>query len=185
MKINLNDIPQEGRSYKLDRTETELNPCLDDLIQKADYTTEFTIRPLTVNSRDFEMKGWIKTETPEVCSRCGIDFQHPINAKFHEFLIPKQDQPRGSRYAHVNHVSELSEGPETVEYEGQEFDLGEYLHEVIAMAVPFNVACPENAANECRIYENPEGEQGFSVNKDIPLEKPESPFAALKNLKLN
>lgn len=184
MKINLNEIPEQGREYKFDRSERELTPCLDDLIKGAAYTTEFTIRPL--NSRDFEMKGWIKTQTPETCSRCGVDFQYQVNAKFHEFLLPKMDQPRNSRYSHVNHVSDLPvDGPEMTEYEGTEFDLGEYLHEVVALAAPFNVAHPQDGSVECEIYQNPEGGQGFSVNKDIPLEKKESPFAALKNLKIN
>lgn len=184
MKIHLSEIPEEGRTYRFDRSEKELNPCLDDLIHKADYVTEFTLRAL--NERDFELKGWIKTETPEICSRCGAEFQYKVDAKFHEFLIPKMDQPRGSRYAHVNHVSDLPiDGPEMTEYEGTEFDIGEYLHEVIGLAAPFNVAHPQDGSVECVIYQNPEGEQGFSVNKDIPLEKPESPFAALKNLKLN
>lgn len=184
MKINLGEIPEQGLEFKFDRSEKALTPCLDDLIKGNDYKTEFLLRPL--NSRDFELKGWIKTFTPETCSRCGVDFQHKVDAKFHEFLLPKMEQPRNSRYSHVNHVSDSSlDGPEMTEYEGNTFDLGEYLHEVIALAAPFNVAHPQDGSVECKIYENPEATRGFSVNKDIPLEKPESPFAALKNLKLN
>ena len=184
MKINLSEIKETGETYVLDRKSAELNQILKDLIGTADYHAEFFIRPL--NSRDFEVKGWIKTETPEVCSRCGIDFQYQIDAKFHEFLIPKEEQPRGSRYSHVNHVSDLAiNGPEMTEYEGYEFDAGEYLHEVVGLAAPFNVACQGEAAKVCKIYEIPESEQAFSLSDGVTSEKKQNPFAALKNIKLN
>lgn len=184
MKINLSEIPEEGATYQFDRKSAELNTILADLVGSADYSVEFVIRPL--NTRDFEVKGWLKTKLPEQCSRCGIDFAFPVDAKFHEFLIPKMDQPRGSRYSHVNHVSDLPEnGPETTEYEDFTFDAGEYLHEVAALAAPFNVAGPENEDGDCSICDIPVRGRSFSYNEELPEEKPQSPFAALKGLKIN
>ncbi|MBO9668216.1 MAG: DUF177 domain-containing protein, partial [Bdellovibrio sp.] len=157
---------------------------LADLVGKNPYETEFFIRPL--NSKDFELTGKIATKVPEQCSRCGTDIAFPIDEKFKEILIPKQDQPRGGKYAKVNHVSDLPEGgPDFCEYEGQHFDMGEYLHEVVALAIPYNPVCPKTDNPECTIYTNPEPEQGVIYNEEMPTEKPESPFAALKNLKLN
>ena len=108
MKINLADIPEEGRSYVWTTQTAELGAVLKDLVGKGTYETEFFIKPL--NSKDFELSGKIKTTMPEQCSRCGIDFNFPVNEKFHEILIPKQYQPRGGKYSKVNHVSDLPEG---------------------------------------------------------------------------
>ncbi|MEK2688752.1 YceD family protein [Bdellovibrio sp. GT3] len=184
LTINLAEIPEEGRTYLWDTQSGEANAVLADLIGKNTYSAEFTIRPL--NSKDFEMSGVISTKIPDQCSRCGTDIQFPITEKYREILIPKQDQPRNSKYSKVNHISDLS-GDETdfCEYEGQNFDMAEYLHEVIALATPYNPVCPKQDNPNCSIYTNPEPEQGFIYNEEMPAEKPESPFAALKNLKLN
>lgn len=184
MKINLNEISEDGRSYTWNRSTGELNRILADLIGDVDYEANFFIKPL--NSRDFEMKGTVKTKLPEQCSRCGIDFQFPINAKFHEFLIPKQDQPRGSRYTRVNHISDLpADGPEVSEYEAFTFDMGEYLHEVVAIAAPFNAAGPEDEKGDCSICGIPVRGRTFSYDEKMPEENSKNPFAALKNIKIN
>ncbi|MEN0059880.1 MAG: DUF177 domain-containing protein [Bdellovibrio sp.] len=184
MKINLTEIPEEGRSYQWNTQSGELNQVLLDLVGKKAHTTEFFIKPL--NSRDFELIGTIQTSLPEQCSRCGIDIDFPVNEKFHEILIPKQSQPRNSKYSRVNHLSDLpTGGPEVSEYEGHIFDMGEFLHEVVALAVPFNPACPEKEQGKpdgCRF---PVKDEGFVYDEPMPLEKPQNPFAALKNIKLN
>ena len=184
MKINLADIPEEGRSFVWNSQTAEITSILKDLIDKAEYQAEFFIKPLT--TKDFELTGFIKTKLPEQCSRCGIDFAFPINEKFREILIPKQSQPRGGKYSKVNHVSDLPDnGTESVEYEGQHFDMGEYLHEVVGLAAPFNPAGPENDNGDCSICEIPLKGRTFSYNEEMPEEKPQNPFAALKNIKLN
>lgn len=184
MKINLTEIPEEGRSYKWNTQTGELNSVLNDLIGKTPYESEFFIKPL--NSRDFEVVGTIATKLPEQCSRCGIDIAFPVNKKFREFLIPKQDQPRGSKYSKVNHVSDLPEdGPDVSEYEGNLFDMGEYLHEVVALAAPFNAAGPEDENGDCSICKIPVRGQSFSYDEEMPSEKPQNPFAVLKNIKIN
>jgi Predicted metal-binding, possibly nucleic acid-binding protein len=184
MIINLSEIPEEGRSYVWNNQTGELNSALKDLIGKKTYHAEFTIRPL--NTKDFELSGSIKTGLPEQCSRCGIDFEFPVSEKFREILIPHQDQPRNSKYSKVNHLSDApSDGPETLEYHGHSFDIGEYVHEVIALAAPFNPAGPENEDGDCSICEIPVKGRSFSYNEEMPEEKPESPFAALKNIKIN
>lgn len=184
MKINLTEIPEEGRAYHWNSQTAELNAILADLIGKTAHEAEFFIKPL--NSKDFELIGNIKTKLPEQCSRCGIDFAFPVDAKFHEILIPKQDQPRNSKYSKVNHVSDLPQGgPEVSEYEGHHFDIGEYLHEVVAIAAPFNPAGPEDENGDCSICKIPVKGRSFSYEEQMPEDKPQNPFAALKNIKIN
>lgn len=185
MKINLSEIPEEGRSYRCTNQTGELNSVLADLVGKNLHEAEFVIKPL--NSRDFEVIGTIQTKVPEVCSRCGIDFPYPVNKKFHEFLIPKQSQPRGSKYSKVNHISDLPEdGPDVSEYESDLlFDIGEYLHEVVALAAPFNAAGPEDDKGDCSICGIPVKGHSFSYDEQMPEETPQNPFAVLKNIKTN
>ncbi|WP_415061639.1 YceD family protein [Bdellovibrio sp.] len=184
MKINLTEIPEEGRAYHWNSQTAELNSVLADLIGKTLHEAEFFIKPL--NSRDFELIGTIKTKLPEICSRCGIEIPFPVDEKFHEILIPKQNQPRGSKYSKVNHVSDLPEGgPEVSEYEGHHFDIGEYLHEVVGLAAPFNAAGPEDENGDCSICKIPVKGRSFSYDEKMPSEKPLNPFAVLKNIKTN
>lgn len=184
MRINLSEIPEEGRSYVCNRKTGELNAILKDLIGTAAYEAEFFIKPL--NSKDFEMNGEIRTELPEDCSRCGIDFQLKINPSFREILIPRQTETRTGKYAKVNHISEAAEsGPSVVEYDGLVFDMGEYLHEMVAFAAPFNPAGPEDEKGDCSVCGISVRGRSFGYTEEMPAEKPESPFAALKNIKLN
>jgi uncharacterized protein len=184
MKINLSEISEDGRSFHLTNDSGELTTVLADLIGKNHYVADIFIKPL--NSKDFEFSGKIETKTPEQCSRCGIDFTFPINQRFREFLIPKQSQPRGSKYSKVNHFSDLPENaPEVSEYEGNIFDLGEYLHEVVALAAPFNVAGPEDENGDCSICKIPLKGRSFSYDEQMPPDKPQNPFAVLKNIKTN
>lgn len=184
MKINLMDIPEEGRSYVWNSKTGELNSVLADLIGPNQYEAEFFIKPL--NSRDFELIGTVRTKTPEICARCGIEFPYPVNEKYHEILIPKQSQPRHGKYSKVNHVSDLPQGgPESTEYEDQSFDMGEYLHEVVGLAAPFNVAGPEDEKGDCSICKIPVRGRSFSYEEKMPEQKPQSPFSVLKNIKIN
>ncbi|MFN9069026.1 MAG: DUF177 domain-containing protein, partial [Bdellovibrionales bacterium] len=130
-KIRLFELPPDGESYFWDRKSGELNTALEDLIGKQDYTVQFTLRP--VNSRDFLMMGSIKTQAPETCSLCAMDFNLPIKCQINEILIPHQPQGRNSQYARVNHVSDANDqGPQSFEYDPSgELDMASYVHEMI------------------------------------------------------
>ncbi len=69
MRINLTEIPEEGRTYIWNSQTKELNAVLADLIGNTPHHAEFFIKAL--NPRDYELTGTIRTEVPEVCSRCG------------------------------------------------------------------------------------------------------------------
>lgn len=184
MKIRLHEIPTEGKAFLWNRETAEINQVLFDLIGEAPYTAEFFIKPL--NKRDFEMTGSVKTQVPDLCSRCGIDFKFPVNVKIREILIPYQPDDRTSKYSRVNHLSESEEGgPSVVEYDSDEtFAMGEYLHEQIAIAVPFNPAPPVKEDGDCSLCERPVVGVSFNYEEELPEERPESPFSALKNLKI-
>lgn len=184
MRINLHEIPEHGKKFQWDHKSGELKPALNDLIGDSSYEANFFVKP--INSKDFEMIGTIKTQTEEQCSRCGIDFRFPINERFHEILIPHQPEDRTGKYAKVNHISEAATaGPAVTEYEPNlTFDMGEYLHEQVAIALPFNPAPSEKANGDCSLCEKPVRGQLFRYNEEMPPEKTPKPFEVLKNLKI-
>lgn len=184
MKIRLHEIPKEGKSFQWSKESAEINQVLKDLIGDSAYQTEFVIKPL--NGRDYEMTGTLQCQVPELCSRCGIDIAFPVRVKFHEILIPYRPDDRTSKYSKVNHLSESTDSDlSVVEYaEDESFAIGEYLHEQVAISIPFNPAPPVKENGDCSDCEMPVRGRSFSYDEVLPEEKPENPFAALKNLKI-
>lgn len=183
MLINLLEIPAEGKIYICNQNTGDLNQDLKDLLGQTPYQTEFTIRPLQAGT--FELTGFIKTKLPEDCSRCGLDFDMPVDQSFRELLIPEQEIPRNSKFAKANHVSDMhNDGPSVVEYQGHHFNAGEYLHEVVALAEPYTPAPACTADGNCSLCKKPVSAEKFSY-EDPGFEEPVSPFASLKNIKLN
>jgi uncharacterized protein len=181
MIINLHEIPQEGQSWILNRNTGELNEILRDLIGNIPFTAEFTILPLQPGT--FDLKGFIRTEIPESCSRCGQDFQFQVNQSFHELLMPELGTPRDAKFAKANHYSDqTNEGPSVVEYLGNQFNAGEYFHEIVALSEPANPAPEEDEQGRCRLCLIPVKNQSFGYEEPMP--EKESPFAVLKKMKM-
>lgn len=178
MKIRLNEIPEEGRNYIFNRQTAELNSVLQDLINNNSYAVNLNIKPL--NTKDFTIWGSVSTKTKEQCSRCAEDFDFTIEKKVHEILIPGQEEDRTGKYAKTSSTLTTADSDETnvsvSEYSKQQFDLGEFIHEAVALEVPFNPHCTSclKQDDEAFIYDEKMGEET----------KP-NPFQALKGIKLN
>ncbi len=184
MIINLKEIPAEGQQYICNSKTAEFNEALFDLIGATLYQTEFFIKP---SSQGYEITGFIRTQMNELCSRCGIDIKLPIYTKFHEFLIQKQSDPRRSHYAKANHYSDLhsEDRPSVVEFDNAEFDMGEYLHEIVAIETPYVPAPPENEKGDCSVCGLYVRDKAFNYEEPLPVEEKQSPFSVLKGIKLN
>lgn len=184
MIINLADIPEEGRNYEYTTESAEVTEALVDLIGENKYLVQFSLRPL--NSRDFTLIGSIKTRTKEICSYCGQGIQFPVVAKFNEFIIPPQEMTRDGHYVRSsNFVENDPDSPQSFEYSpGMKLNIGEYLHEIIAINVPYNPAPEVSENGDCT-------DCGINVQTLIKTyeEKPTSleetnPFAVLKSVKV-
>lgn len=175
MKIKLNEISENGLDYWYNRQTAELNPILADLIDDKPYDVRLHIKPM--NSKDYALSGQVTTSANELCSRCGENFDLPINKKLNEILIPERRSDRNDKYARTP-LSMQGESDEVsvTEYHHEQLDLGEYLHEAIAIEIPFAPHCDkcQKKADELFIYDEKMGEE----------EKP-NPFQALKGIKLN
>lgn len=176
MKIRLNEIPEEGRNYDFNRSTAELNEALKDLISANSYDINLYFQPL--NSKDYTVTGQVKTQIAEQCSRCAEDFNLPIEKKIKEILIPAQEQDRTSKYAKSKTLN--SEGEEEVsvsEYSNLQFDLGDFLHEAIALEIPYTPHC-----TNCS---DPEKAKPYIYDEKMGEETKPNPFKALKGIKLN
>lgn len=181
MKIRLNEIPHDGRSYTFNRETGELNEVLTDLVHDHDYDVELFIKPM---GNAYEMKGKVQTAVTEVCSSCGWDFDLPIDRKIHEILF--EEAPEDYRKSHSVHgnqsVDFLAEGPSMTPYRGDVFDAGDFVHEVIALEEPFYPLCGGEVckrADEAREIQQRLNEQ-FSGAEEKTTGR--SAFAALKGL---
>lgn len=185
MKIKLHEIPEDGREYQFNRETGELNSVLKDLIENSAYDAKVFVKPL--NTKNYEIKGYIKSFTNELCSTCGENFKFKAEASVHELLIPGAEEIKNSQFSKSNHVSELNEdGPGVSEYFGDVFDLGEFLHEAIAFSIPFN---PRHETNdpECKSILKSADTEPFiydeKMGNTIEQEKKNNAFNKLKGLK--
>ena len=184
MIINLAEIPEEGRTYEYTAETGEVTEALVDLIGNNKYLIEFSLRPL--NSRDFTLIGSLKTRSKEICSYCGQGIQFPIEVKFNEFIIPPQEMTRDGHYVRSsNFVENDPASPQSFEYSpGMKLNIGDYLHETIALNVPYNPAPETSAQGDCN-------DCGINVQalvktyEETPISREETnPFAVLKSVKL-
>lgn len=183
MKINLAIIPEHGQTWLVNKNTAELNEALRDLIGPAQYQAEFTIRPLQA-SATYELRGTIKTELPEQCSRCGLDFKMPVDTKFNHLLMPSVDTPRDAKFSKTNHFSDLNDsGLEVAEYVGESFDASEFFHEIVALAEPFSPAPKEDKEGNCTLCKINVKTHNFGYTEELKTKN--NPFATLKGTKFN
>lgn len=188
VRIVLSELPPEGRDFVYDREGGELNKALMDLIGLNPYRISFHVKPM---GNVYLMEGTVDTELDLLCSRCGVDFKQKIQERLSEILVV-QDSPlgRGDSTSRVNHTSDLNESQkEATTLDSPHFDVGEFFHEIIALAEPIQPLGGSDCDKSCENLEmayaqgwltrpgtQPEEDENFDKNK---------PFAGLKGLKLN
>jgi uncharacterized protein len=183
MKLKLNEIPEDGREYIYTKETGELNESIRDLIENNTYKVQFFIKPL--NNDDFIMSGTVTTKTKEICSLCGDTFQFPTTAKINEILIPKALNKDHEKQSKSNHVSEQDENaPAVSEYKGEVFEIGEFIHEAIALSIPFNPKPEQSVDGDCLFCLKPVPSGAFMYDEDVGISEKLNPFSALKDLKL-
>ena len=187
LQIKLHEVPEEGREYIYNKATGELSESLRDLIENNDYQAQLFIKPL--NHKDYSLTGVLKTKTVETCSLCGETFQFPTVAKINEILIPAAPNKEKEKQSRSNHFSELDESTFGVsEYKNDVFDMGEHLHEAVALSVPFNPKPIQNANGDCSVCLKSFQSGDFNYDENMGSigsvsEKP-NPFNVLKDFKV-
>lgn len=181
--IPLNELPAEGRQFVYTQESGELNKVLKDLIGSNSFKVDLEIRPI---GNAYEVKGHIYSSMDLSCSRCALDFKHSINEKVKEVLVVTEALGRTAHMAKVNHANELDEAaPQCIILESEVFDVGEYVHEIIALAEPIRPLAKPNCDDSCEnlteLYQ-----KGFLTKPEQETNgiKEDSPFSVLKNFKI-
>jgi len=177
MIIHLNEIPPEGLYLQVDESKKELAEALQDLVSNNSFKTNINILPI---GDGFDVSGSIKTTRTLQCARCTGKFELPVNEKFHEILLAGSKEKR----KFDDSMSNMSDPDIFVsEIRSNDYEIGELLHEIIALAEPPKALCKEECVGLC-----------FSCGVDLNSESCDcankknvssSPFSALRDLKLN
>ena len=173
MLIHLHEIPKEGKNWTYDKQNREAKEVLRDILGDSPFHISLTIEPLG-NTGSFQLRGDFKAQWPEDCSRCGDSFEFASEQSFSHLLMPKFSAARDEKTSKSNHLSDSLNfagdmGQEVFEYQGNNFDVGSFLHEIIALARPLIPAPPVDAVGKCGFCHLPVANQIFSY--DEPMAK--------------
>lgn len=176
MLINLQEIPENGRAYDVSQNDEDVAAQIKDLIGETPFRFDFHLTPA---GQAFDLKGEIKVSIPLVCSRCANEFSQPVDKKIRELLM-QEENPSAKGLAGD---PEMGLSTEVTLLKSFKLDVGEILHEQIALLEPSQPLCSPTCKGLCFTCgaDLNEGSCGCTEQK---TEKP-SAFSVLKNLKLN
>ena len=182
LKIKLTDIPDEGKSFTFSQQDPTAVQALEDLLgRNQPFQIQVTIRPL--NSQNYELVGTVQSASIQQCSRCAEDFELKLHQKIREIMIPTLDVGRTGHYAKTTSADEANDLSSIQYAEDLIFDLGEYVHEIIALNTPENPA-PQVKGDQCLGCPRKVTPGAFDYDETTPTESLPSPFDVLKNLKV-
>ena len=124
----------------------------------------------------FTATGRFTLEKDDVCSKCGQDLQLPIDHKFTEFLM---NENNADQKGHAPHSGLNLENDQEVTFvQGYELDLGEFIREQLAVAIPAYPVCADTQA--CETRPKPARSTGGSKRRSRPAEGRRSPKILFK-----
>jgi uncharacterized protein len=144
LKVKFNEIPQGGLSYHFTQKTGELSLVLEDLIGKdRDYEVELK---LDLVESLAQLTGRARGQMFLTCSRCAEDFISSYDKKFSLMYYKTENAIENIT---GDDVSDLSSPFELEPLSGNDIDLGEAVHEQIALEVPFQPLCAEDCKGLC------------------------------------
>ncbi|MBX7232135.1 MAG: DUF177 domain-containing protein [Bdellovibrionales bacterium] len=178
--INLKDLPTSGRTFKYNQASGELTSILKELIGSHVYDISISVKPA---GNVYLVEGIIETKMDEICSLCALEFVQPLKQSFNEILVVKTKRDFEGQQSRVNHTSELNmEGPECTELESDDFNIGEYIRELIAISKPIKPVASSECGFSCENYQKAIANGWLTPENTF---KRENPFGILEKLKLN
>ena len=173
LTLQLKDLPKQGVDLHFTKETGELNGVLDDLIGNNPYRIQIYICP---DGPVYMIEGHIQTQMNLACARCALDFKHTVIKHFRESLIVQSKKSRRAAYS----VPVNREDFCTVLFDPL-FDLGDFLHELIAVEEPLRPLgksdCDNNddcenliafrAETEQKAVESPLSQLGELLNRSL------------------
>ena len=140
MKVRLSDIGSEGLHIFTFRKPDWLTN-IPELVNgnggtRLSSNIVFDLQLVKI-LKEVNVYGNIKFTIQSLCARCLGELGLPLSPLVNLVLSP------------VNTPQEGDEGIDYETYNGEEFDLGDYLREAIAMALPVKLLCSEECKGLC------------------------------------
>lgn len=181
-QILLKELPPEGREYEYSRESGELTDDLKELIDDNDYSIRLTVRPI---GNAYDLQGELKTSLDLQCSLCAIDFKFPVNQKFHEVLVIETPLDKGDQHTKANHSSEWDPNqPEGIYLESPILNVGEFVHEMVAIAEPMRPLGRPGCEEACENRKDGVQRDWLSLDAKDSKSIRNQPFAVLEKMKL-
>lgn len=183
--IKLREVPQLGKSYNFSQNDTALAEGLHDLLKGNPFEANFTIMPI---GEAYQISGSFKATMNLTCALCAIEFPFEVYEKINEILyIDKKHHSRKEKQSRANHMSDYKEGTAfCTELDSEELDVTEFLHELIAISEPAHPLGRPDCETSCENYQKAVKKGLFKPHDQINEDtETKSPFAVLKDLKLN
>ena len=177
LKIRLSEIPEEGRDFEFSEATEELAAALSDLVESRPFLCEFTIRPMT---GVYQLEGVLKTNLLRICSVCGIEVEIPVESSLNELLVKRSRLEKGDSESKVGFLADTAGAPAVTEFDGDELNVIDFIHEMIALKDPAYPFCGGRDCNNRK--EIDEKLRELSTTADSSIGRNTNPF---KNLKLN
>jgi uncharacterized protein len=181
-QVHLKDLPPEGREFIYTRESGELNEQLRDLLAANDFRVSFHLTPV---GNAFNLRGELLAQMDMQCALCAIDLKFPVKQKLHELLVVQKPMSKGDQLTKANHAHEWeAEGPDYILLESETFMVGDYIHEVIGLAVPIRpLGRPECDLN-CENLSPQVKEWLIPADQEVHDPVKANPFQILEKFKL-
>ena len=177
-KVNLKNISGKGLEFSYDEKSQEMTEKLRPLIGDNDYNISIHIQSEGPSS--YSVSGAIQTQLNLLCSRCAYEFKEPIQKKFKEKIFLQTKQKRKDKEVKSNHFSELMSQENFTTTDQALFDVGEFLHELIAIEEPLrplgtkncdekNFHCEHLESIKQELKNKKRSRVFFSEEKSLPL----------------
>lgn len=171
MIIDLLTVDEAGKDYNFDEKSDELSGVFADLIGSTAFRIYVEIKPL---GNSYLITGQVSSHYPEVCSQCGYDITVPLQNKINEIVVIEKLRPRNTQVSQSKQNFD-SEGPAVTYINETQFDLSEFLHEMMAASFSSYPKCADK--DQCK-------RQQSDVLQKVEAEKIGHPgFSDLKNFK--
>lgn len=177
LKVKFHEIPAGGLDYGFSSQTGELNLVLFDLM--GDYPTYKTSLHLKNIDSMAQLSGEVSGQLHLVCSRCAEDFTNSFNKKFVTGYYRSEDTIKSLPTS----FDDLTGSFDLELASSGEVDLGEVVHEQIALEIPFQPLCTQECKGLCTVCgSNLNLEVCSCQNSEGQLNR-RSPFEKLKVLK--
>jgi uncharacterized metal-binding protein YceD (DUF177 family) len=179
MKIQLKDIPAEGKAFFFSRKDGRLDAALHDLTGARYYEAEVFIQPM---GSAYVVTGKGSFTGEDLCSQCGWETAFELSGKIDEYLVIEKERGRSSHSPHGNNSLELeNEGPETTYLTSSILDFGEFIHEQFALMWPDYPKCSDEKG--CELHRAESEKQLLQTEEPIQETNGHPAFRVLDKLK--